>query len=94
MILGLYIRIIIGHGTYVATQGSKIVISFHICHLDPQSKSLNYSILQVDCAESVSKLICYTTKWALFFASVIFSLIKSCLISKFYNEPEIRAVYR
>lgn len=86
MILGLYIRIIIGHGTYVAIQGSKMVISFHVWHLDPQSKSLNYSVLQVDCAESASKFIAYTTKWALFFASVILSLLKSCLISKFCNE--------
>lgn len=31
----MYIRIIIGHGTYVAMEGRKMVISFHICHFDP-----------------------------------------------------------
>lgn len=60
-----------------------MVISFHIYHLDPQSKSLNFSVLQVDCAEPVCKFIAYTTKWALFFASVMFSLLKSCILSKF-----------
>jgi len=76
MILGLHIRIIIGHGTYVAISGSKMVISFHICQLDPQSKSLNFSVLQADCAESACKFIASTTKWALFFVSVIVSLLK------------------